>query len=107
MKLGIPEEVKNHEYRVGATPGMVQQLTSDGHEVFVQSGAGTAIGFTDELYAAAGATIVNSPEEVYEADLIVKVKEPQPQEYPLIKPGQVLFCYLHLAPDPQQTEALL
>jgi alanine dehydrogenase len=107
MKLGIPKEVKDHEYRVGATPSMVSQLVVDGHEVLIETGAGHAIGFTDKMYRAAGATIVDTPAEVYTAELIVKVKEPQPSEYPLIQEGQILFCYLHLAPDPKQTEALL
>jgi alanine dehydrogenase len=107
MFIGIPKEIKNHEYRVGATPAFVKVLVTMGHKVVVQTQAGSKIGFTDELYKQAGATIASRLEEVYEAEMIVKVKEPQPEEYPLLKENQILFCYLHLAPDPQQTEALL
>lgn len=107
MKIGIPKEVKDHEYRVGATPAMVKALRKGGHEVLVQKDAGSKIGFENEDYERTGATIVPGPEEVYTADMIIKVKEPQPSEYPLLKENQILFCYLHLAPDPKQTEALL
>ncbi|MGE5490791.1 MAG: alanine dehydrogenase [Actinomycetota bacterium] len=108
MRIGIPKEIKNHEYRVGMTPGSVRELVAHGHEVLVQKNAGTAIGLTDAQYQAAGAELVDSPEEVFaRAELIVKVKEPQPQECLLLRPGQVLFTYLHLAPDPQQTKLLV
>lgn len=107
MKIGIPKETKNHEYRIGATPSLVQSLTKAGHEVRVQQNAGTAIGFTDEEFKLAGALIVPTAEEVYQSEMIIKVKEPQPAEYPLLKKGQILFCFLHLAPDPEQTAALL
>jgi len=107
MKIGIPKEVKNHEYRIGATPIMVQALTNRGHKVLVQRGGGEKIGFSDEDYQRVNAEIVATAEEVYSADMIIKVKEPQAEEYALLKENQILFCYLHLAPDPVQTEALL
>lgn len=108
-RIGIPKEIKNHEYRVGASPAMVRALIEAvlGLEVFVEHNAGYAIGFLDSHYEAAGAKIVASAKEVYECDMVIKVKEPQKSEYNLLKEGQVLFCYLHLAPDPEQTEALL
>ena len=108
MRLGVPKEIKIHEYRVGMTPTSVREATHRGHEVIVQSTAATAIGLDDDHYRAAGARIVDTAEEVFAAaEVIVKVKEPQPTEYPLIREGQVLFTYLHLAPDPVQTDALL
>lgn len=107
MKIGIPKEVKNHEYRVGATPGMVRVLIEKGHQVVVQKDAGTKIGFSNEDYAKAGAILVDDPQEVYEAEMIIKVKEPQTNEFALLHKGQILFCYLHLAPDPLQTAELL
>lgn len=107
MEIGIPKEIKNREGRVGATPGMVRALTEDGHSVKVQSMAGNEIRFSDEMYVNAGAKIVKSAKEVYDAEMIIKVKEPQESEYPLLREGQILFCYLHLAPDPLQTSALL
>ncbi|ASG22647.1 MULTISPECIES: alanine dehydrogenase [Nitrospirillum] len=108
MLVGVPKEIKNHEYRVGLIPGNVRQLVAHGHSVIVQKNAGTAIGLTDEQYAAAGATLVDTAEEIFaKADMIVKVKEPQPHECRMLRPGQVLFTYLHLAPDPEQTELLL
>lgn len=107
MIIGIPKEIKNHEYRVGATPGMVRALVEAGHQVLVQSHAGTKIGFTDEMYKSSGAKIVNSLEEIYDTEMLIKVKEPQEIEFPLLKEGQILFCYLHLAPDPIQTEQLI
>lgn len=107
MLVGVPKEIKNHEYRVGLVPGNVRQLTVHGHQVIVQKNAGTEIGLTDDLYVAAGATIVDTAEEIFaRADMIVKVKEPQPQECRMLRPGQVLFTYLHLAPDPEQTKLL-
>jgi len=108
MLIGLPKEIKNHEYRVGLTPASVQELVSNGHEVLVQSTAGDGIGESDDAYKSAGAAIVSTAEQVFEkADMIVKVKEPQPNECKMLRPGQLLFTYLHLAPDPQQTELLL
>lgn len=107
MIIGIPKEIKNHEYRVGATPAMVRALVESGHLVVVQRDAGTKIGFTDEMFHAAGAKIVASPAEVYESEMIIKVKEPQASEFPLMHEGQILFCFLHLAPDPIQTKQLI
>ncbi len=107
MKIGIPKEIKNHEYRVGATPGMVRALVEAGHCVVVQSNAGLAVGFSDEEYELAGGQIALSAEEVYLSEMIIKVKEPQESEFSLLKEGQILFCYLHLAPDPYQTEQLI
>lgn len=108
MLIGIPKEIKNHEYRVGATPGLVSLLTQAGHTVLVQTMAGHKIGFTDEMYMKAGAKIVQTPEQVYgEAEFIVKVKEPQRSEFPLLRRGQILFCFLHLAPDPEQLKHLI
>jgi alanine dehydrogenase len=108
MKIGIPKEIKNHEYRVGATPSVVRALVLNKHEVFVETKAGLAIGYTDDMYKAAGATIVATPQEIYQlGEMIVKVKEPQKSEYPLLREGQILFTYLHLAPDPEQTKALI
>ncbi|GAB3184157.1 alanine dehydrogenase [Hydrogenophaga aquatica] len=108
MRIGVPREIKNHEYRVGLTPASVRELTTRGHQVLVQSGAGTAIGLGDDVYQAAGATLAPDAASVFaQADLIVKVKEPQPSEFALLRAGQVLFTYLHLAPDPALTAALL
>jgi alanine dehydrogenase len=107
MIIGIPKEIKIHEYRVGATPALVRLLTQHGHKVFVQSQAGEKIGFTDNLYSAAGATIVPSAAEVYKCDMIIKVKELQESEFDFLHEGQILFCYLHLAPDPVQAKHLL
>ncbi|MEY2632488.1 MAG: hypothetical protein RIR00_1142 [Pseudomonadota bacterium] len=108
MLIGVPREIKNHEYRVGLVPAAVRELVAAGHRVLVESGAGAAIGLDDARYRAAGADIVSSAATVFaDAELIVKVKEPQPQECRQLHPGQVLFTYLHLAPDPAQTELLL
>jgi alanine dehydrogenase len=108
MRIGCPKEIKNHEYRVGLTPASVRELVSRGHGVLVQTGAGAGIGLGDEQYAAAGAQIVGDAASVFaQADMIVKVKEPQPQECALLREGQILYTYLHLAPDPDQTAALL
>ena len=106
MKIGIPKEIKDHEFRVGATPSGVKALTEAGHEVLIETGAGTAIGFSDDNYRGAGARVA-SREQVYACPMVIKVKEPQPSEYPLLWEGQVLFTYLHLAPDPEQTRALV
>lgn len=98
MHIGIPKEVKQHEYRVAATPGGVAELVRHGHEVAIQAGAGEGSGFADQEYAAAGARIVADPAEVYaQSELVLKVKEPLAHEYGFLKPGQVLFTYLHLA----------
>ncbi len=108
MLVGVPKEVKVHEYRVGLTPSSVRELVSHGHKVIVQANAGVAIGLTDDMYRAAGAEIVPAAADVFSrADMVVKVKEPQPAEIGMLRAGQVLFTYLHLAPDPAQTEGLL
>jgi alanine dehydrogenase len=108
MKIGVPKEIKNHEYRVGLTPASVREFVAHGHSVMVQSGAGAAIGLDDAQYRAAGATLAETALEVFAAaDMIVKVKEPQPQECAMLRPGQLLYTYLHLAPDPEQTAALV
>ncbi len=107
MKIGIPKEIKDHECRVGATPTMVYGFVESGHEVFVQANAGAKIGFSDEMYEKSGATIVLTAKEAWSQDLIIKVKEPQNEEFPYMHEGQILFCYLHLAPDAEQTRHLL
>src|SRR5450830_1399101 len=108
MLVGLPKEIKNHEYRVGLTPASVRELSMHGHQVIVQKNAGTAIGLLDAQYVAAGASIIESAKEIFErADMIVKVKEPQPQECAMLRAGQILYTYLHLAPDPEQTVALI
>ena len=108
MLVGVPKEIKNHEYRVGLTPAAVKEFVAHGHQVMVETNAGTAIGFTDELYQNAGAMIVDTAEQIFaEAELIVKVKEPQPSECKQLRKGQTLYTYLHLAPDPVQTELLI
>lgn len=107
MIIGIPKEIKDHEYRVGATPSMVRLFIDAGHTVYVETNAGKAIGFTDEMFKAAGAHIASSPKEVYRSEMIIKVKEPQESEFLLLQEGQILFCYLHLAPDPTQTRNLI
>jgi alanine dehydrogenase len=108
MRIGVPKEIKNHEYRVGLTPTTVRELTARGHEVFVETLAGEGIGLHDELYLRVGARILPNADEVFgRSDMIVKVKEPQPVEIARLRAGQTLFTYLHLAPDPEQTEALL
>ncbi len=108
MRIGVPKEIKTHEYRVGLTPASVRELAHHGHEVLVETRAGEGIGCPDAAYGVAGATVVGSVAEVFAAaDLVVKVKEPQPSETSLLRDGQVLFTYLHLAPDPAQTRALV
>jgi alanine dehydrogenase len=108
VKIGVPKEVKEHEYRVGLTPAGARELVSRGHEVLVERGAAIGIGLPDEAYATAGGKVVPSAQEVFAAaDLIVKVKEPQPAEIACLRAGQVLFTYLHLAADRAQTEGLL
>ncbi|MEM9423036.1 MAG: alanine dehydrogenase [Pseudomonadota bacterium] len=108
MRVGVPKEIKNHEYRVGLTPESVSEFTTHGHEVTVETGAGLGIGATDDAYAAAGATIAPDAEAVFEeAKLIVKVKEPQAVERARLRQDHVLYAYLHLAPDPEQTSDLI
>ncbi|HEX7970244.1 MAG TPA: alanine dehydrogenase [Stellaceae bacterium] len=108
MLIGVPKEVKTHEYRVGLVPGSVRELVHRGHQVLVESGAGAGIGFDDQAYERAGARIAPNADAVFAgAEMIVKVKEPQPQEIARLRPGQVLFTYLHLAADRRQTEGLL
>ncbi|AUN93837.1 alanine dehydrogenase [Pseudazoarcus pumilus] len=108
MRVGIPREIKNHEYRVGLLPAGVGELVARGHEVFVERGAGLGAGARDADYRAAGATLTDSAREVFDAaELIVKVKEPQPEEFAHLRAEHVLFTYLHLAPDPQQARALM
>lgn len=108
MRIGVPKEIKNHEYRVGLVPSSVRELVAHGHEVVVETHAGYGIGLDDADYQAAGATILPSAEEVFAtADMIVKVKEPQPAEIARLRPGQILFTYLHLAPDAEQTRGLI
>ncbi len=107
MLIGIPKEIKPQEHRVALTPAGVAELTRSGHQVLVQSGAGAAIGFPDAAYQAAGARLVPDAAAVYAADLVFKVKEPQSEELPLLRAGQFLFCYLHLAAAPDLARALL
>src|SRR6202041_2608260 len=108
MKIGVPKEIKIHEYRVGLGPAGVRELVDSGHQVLVQSGAGAGIGFEDSHYQAAGASISRKVEEIFGvSDLIVKVKEPQLDECQLLRSNQTLFTYLHLAADREQTLALL
>ncbi len=108
MIIGVPREIKTHEYRVGLTPSSVRELVQHGHRVIVEHDAGFAIGMDDEHYEAAGATIAPDAAAVFaEAEMIVKVKEPQPQEIAMMRPGQVLFTYLHLAADPAQARGLI
>ena len=108
MLVGVPKEIKNHEYRVGLTPAGVRELVSAGHQALVETQAGIAIGFTDDQYADAGAELVATAAEIFKrAELIVKVKEPQPSECTQLRANQTLFTYLHLAPDPEQTKLLL
>ena len=108
MRVGIPKEIKDHEYRVGLTPASVADVIGEGHEVIVQTRAGENAGFPDAEYVGVGAHIADNAEEVFgRADMIVKIKEPQPQECKMLHSGQILFTFLHLAPDPRQAEALL
>ena len=108
MQIGVTKEIKNHEYRVGLTPQGVAELVRNNHSVLIERDAGAAIGFGDDRYLAAGAKIAPSADDVFaSADMIVKVKEPQPVECKKLRPGQILFTYLHLAPDPEQTRLLI
>ena len=107
MRIGIPREIKNHEYRVAATPDSVRELVAHGHTVLVERQAGAGVGLSDAAYQAAGATLLDTPEAVFTgAELLLKVKEPQPHECRLLRPDQVLFTYLHLAADPEQAQLL-
>ncbi|WP_175722138.1 alanine dehydrogenase [Burkholderia ambifaria] len=108
MLIGVPKEIKNHEYRVGLTPAGARELTRHGHRVLVQRGAGTAIGLLDDDYTAAGAALCDDARELFaRADMIIKVKEPQAAECAMLRRGQILYTYLHLAPDPEQAAALV
>jgi alanine dehydrogenase len=107
MRIGVPREIKDHEFRVGLTPAGVRALRDAGHEVCVETHAGDAIGFHDVQYREAGGDIVASPQEVYACELVIKVKEPQASEVPLLRAGLTLFCYLHLAASRELTEQLL
>jgi len=108
MRVGCPKEIKNHEYRVGLTPGSAREYVTHGHEVLIETGAGAGIGADDNAYRAAGARIAPTAEDVFaRSDMVVKVKEPQPSEWMQLHEGQILFTYLHLAPDPEQTAGLL
>lgn len=108
MLIGVPKEIKNHEYRVGLTPASARQLVEHGHSVVIETNAGADIGFENEDYIAAGARIIDSAEKIFaSADMIIKVKEPQAQECAMLRQGQILYTYLHLAPDPDQTAALI
>jgi alanine dehydrogenase len=108
MRVGVPSEIKVHEYRVGLTPGAVREYVAAGHQVVVQSGAGAGIMANDDAYRAAGAEIAATAQEIFAGcDMIVKVKEPQPSEWVQLRPGQLLFTYLHLAPDPEQAKGLI
>src|ERR687893_1361050 len=108
MKVGVPTEIKTDEYRVSLTPAGVRELTEHGHEVLIQSGAGVGSTIPDEEYVAQGARIVPDATSVFEeAEMILGVKEPQPQEVELLRPHHLLFTYLHLAPDPELTRGLI
>ena len=107
MQIGVPKEIKNHEYRVGITPAGVKELTASGHSVVVETNAGSKIGFSDFDYENAGAKILASAKEIYQSEMVVKVKEPQPVECSYLYDSQLLFTYLHLAPDPVLTKSLV
>lgn len=108
MHIGVPKEIKVHEYRVGLTPSAVREYVAHGHTVTVETGAGGGILATDAMYVAAGATIASDAASIFAAaDMIVKVKEPQPAEWAMLRPGQLLYTYLHLAPDPKQAQGLI
>ncbi|MGC4033714.1 MAG: alanine dehydrogenase [Tepidisphaeraceae bacterium] len=107
MRIGIPKEIKSDEYRVGIIPAGVQTLTNAGHQVFIQAGAGAGSGFDDADYTAAGATMVNTTADIFDCDMIMKVKEPQPGEIKMFKPGQIIFTYFHFAADKSLTQGCL
>jgi alanine dehydrogenase len=108
MRIGVPKEIKTLEFRIGASPGVVQRLCREGHEVFVEAGAGAGIGLADQAFVDVGAAILPDADAVFDAaDMIVKVKEPQPEEIARLKPRHILFTYLHLAADPAQAKGLM
>src|ERR1700743_708864 len=108
MRIGVPKEIKPHEYRVGLTPGSVREYVAAGHSVSIETGAGIGIGASDDHYRKAGATMVDTAGEVFAtSEMIVKVKEPQPAEWKQLRENQILFTYLHLAPDPEQAKGLV
>ncbi|SLN11784.1 alanine dehydrogenase [Oceanibacterium hippocampi] len=108
MLIGVPKEIKTHEYRIGMTPSAVREAVHNGHKVLVQKDGAARIGFDDENYRAAGAEIIDTAEEIFaRAEMIVKVKEPQANEWKMLREGQLLFTYLHLAPDPEQARGLM
>lgn len=108
MIVGVPKEIKSHEYRVGLAPANVRELISNGHKVLVEANAGEGIGVGDDVYQAAGAVVLDAAEDIFAAaELIIKVKEPQPNECKMLREGQILFTFLHLAPDPFQVELLM
>ena len=108
MRIGVPKEIKNNEFRVGVTPGSAREYVARGHEVLVETNAGAGIGAADAVYEAAGAKIIPTAAEVFEtSEMIVKVKEPQPSEWVQLREDQILYTYLHLAPDPDQTRGLM
>ena len=108
MLVGVPKEIKNHEYRVGMTPTSVREMIKNGHQVMVQANAGVGIGASDDVYRSAGADIIDTAEEIFaKAEMIVKVKEPQAVERAMLRENQILYTYLHLAPDPEQTKDLV
>ncbi len=108
MIIGVPKEIKNHEYRVDMIPASVREVISHGHQVYVETGAGTGSGFSDDDYIAAGASLLPTAADIFaKADMIVKVKEPQSAERAMLCEGQILFTYLHLAPDFPQTKELI
>ena len=108
MLIGVPKEIKNHEYRVGLTPSSVMELVKHGHQVIIERNAGAGVDFSDDQYIVVGAEIVTNAEEIFaRSDMIIKVKEPQPQECKMLREGQILYAYLHLAPDPDQTKLLV
>ncbi len=108
MLIGVPKEIKNHEYRVGMAPASVREAVTHGHQVMIQSQAGEGIGASDDEYRSVGAEIVEDPKDIFaRAEMIVKVKEPQANERAMLSSGQILFTYLHLAPDPDQTRDLV
>ena len=108
MRIGVPKEIKTHEYRVGLTPGAAREYVQAGHRVLIETNAGAGIGASDEAYRLIGASIADSAEEIFAtSEMVIKVKEPQPSEWVLLRENQILFTYLHLAPDPDQTKGLL
>jgi alanine dehydrogenase len=108
MLIGVPKEIKNHEYRVGLTPSSVMELVKHGHSILIQHDAGAGVDFSDDQYISVGAEIVSTAEEIFaRGEMIIKVKEPQPHECKMLREGQILYTYLHLAPDPYQTKLLV